>query len=93
MTTGETRTYMAGSVLNSRTMLFSVLTIISGILAMPEVTTLIPVKYTPYMLTVAGMVGMLLRVLTVRPVTFSAPGSVTPVQVKKIDPPGELVSD
>lgn len=89
----ETRTYMAGSVASSRTILFSVLTIIGGILAIPELAAIIPLRYAPYMLTVSGVVAVILRLITVRPVAFVAPGNVVPVEVPKIDPPASKLSD
>jgi hypothetical protein len=83
----ETVQYFAVSILTSRTAQFAALTAIIGILSLPEVWSLIPLRYLPFALAFVGVVNLGLRKLTVRPVALIAPGKTTPVQVEKIGPP------
>lgn len=91
----QTVTYWAISVLTSRMMWLGLLTTISGILSLPEVMALIPLRYLPAVLSGIGFVIMVLRKQTIRPVAFIAPGDVMPVRVPKISPPAQppLVTD
>ena len=87
-----TVTYFAQSILTSRTAQFAALTFLLGVLSLPEVLALIPLRYMPLLLAVVGIVNLGLRKLTVRPVVLSLPGTVTPVEVPKLVPPAPGVS-
>jgi len=90
----ETRTYYAVSILSSRTFWVAVLTVGAGLVAEPEVAALIPIAWLPRILIGVGLVNMVLRKLTVRPVVLdSLPGTLTPVLVPKLDPPAPVVTD
>lgn len=85
--TPQTVQYWAVSILSSRTAHFAFLTFLAGVLSLPEVLALIPLKYMPFVLASVGIINLALRKLTVRPVVFSAPGTTTPVDVARIGPP------
>lgn len=85
--TDKTVTYWAVSILTSRTAQFATLTTLAGILSLPEVLALIPLRYMPLILAAVGIINLLLRKLTVRPVAFIAPGDTQEVKVQKIGPP------
>jgi hypothetical protein len=93
MTAPEQQTvqYWAVSILTSRTAQFAGFTILLGILSLPEVLALIPLKYMPLLLAAVGVINFILRKLTVRPVAFIAPGATAPVLVPRIDPPAPPV--
>lgn len=82
----QTVTYWATSILISRTAWFSALTTLVGILALPEVMALIPLRFMPALLALTGVITFVLRVLTVRPVAFIPAGWTAPVEVPKIEP-------
>jgi len=82
-----TVTYWAVSILTSRTAQFAGFTILLGILSLPEVLALIPLRYMPLLLACVGVINLILRKLTVRPVALIAPGETKAVAVPKIDPP------
>jgi hypothetical protein len=89
-----TRTYFAVSVLNSRTMWMAVATVLVGLLALPEVVAIIPLRYLPALTALIGAINFVLRMVTVRPVAFIAPGTSAPVEVPKVGPPDPpLVTD
>jgi len=79
--------YWAVSILTSRTAPFAGLTLLLGILSLPEVLALIPLRAMPLLLAAVGIVNLILRTLTVRPVAFIAPGETKAVAVAKIAPP------
>lgn len=86
--------YFAISILSSRTFWFGAATFLAGLLALPEVAALIPLRYLPALLSVVGFVVMYLRTATTRPVAFIAPGATKAVKVQKLNPPAPpLVSD
>jgi len=87
MASNPTVTYWAISILTSRTSQFAALTIIAGILSLPEVLALIPLRYMPMVLAIVGVVNLGLRKLTVRPVAFIAPGATKAIVVDKLSPP------
>ena len=82
-----TVTYWAISILSSRTAQFAFLTFLLGVLSLPEVVSLIPLRYLPVAMAVIGVINLALRYATVRPAMFIAPGTSAPVAVAKIDPP------
>lgn len=97
-TTAETRTYYAVSILSSRTFWVGVGTTVLGLLSDPEIRALaaplVPLEHLPRVLTALGIVIVVLRKLTVRPVVLvSLPGTLTPVLVPKLDPPAPAVTD
>lgn len=83
----ETRTYFAVSVLKSRTMYVNLAAGILAVLSVPEIYGLIPLEYLPTLAALTAVLNMFLRTQTVRPVVFSAPSAVTPVQVAALGPP------
>ena len=89
----ETRTYWAVSILQSRTVWMAIATVLVGVLALPEVVAVIPLRFMPIITAVIGVANFGLRLVTVRPVTLSLPGTLTPVEVPKLDPPAPLVTD
>jgi hypothetical protein len=90
----ETRTYFAISLFSSRTFWVAALTLLIGLVAEPEIVALIPLSALPRVLVGVGLVNMVLRKLTVRPVVISVPGTTQPVEVPKIGPPAPpVVSD
>jgi len=82
-----TVTYWAISVAHSRTVWVAVGTVLVGLLALPEVVAIIPLRFLPIITAVIGAVNFALRLATVRPVAFIAPGSTQAVEVARIDPP------
>jgi hypothetical protein len=79
--------YYAVSILTSRTAIFATLTFLAGVLSLPEVLALIPLRYMPLILATVGVINLGLRKLTVRPVAWIAPGDTQEVRVKKVGPP------
>ena len=79
--------YYAISILSSRTFWVAVATAVIGLSAEPEIVALIPLAWLPRVLVAVGLVNMVLRKLTVRPVSLIAPGSTEAVEVKKLSPP------
>jgi xanthosine utilization system XapX-like protein len=80
-------TYFAISALSSRTMWLGFIGLMAGLLSLPEVLALIPLRYTPVILAVVGFLGMYLRTQTTRPVAAIMPGNTKAVQVDRIGPP------
>jgi hypothetical protein len=94
MTESPTVTYFAVSVLSSRTLWVAVGTVLVGILALPDVVAIIPLRYLPMVTALIGAVNFALRLATVRPVAFIAPGATQAVSVAKVGPPSPpLVTD
>jgi hypothetical protein len=92
--TRPTVTYFAVSIFSSRTFWFGAATFVAGLLSLPEVVALIPLRALPVVLSVVGFVVVYLRTVTVRPVALIAPGATLPVAVAKIEPPAPpLVTD
>lgn len=88
----QTVTYWAVSILSSRTAQFATLTFLIGVLSLPEVLALVPLRYMPLLLAASGIIHLGLRKLTVRPVAFIAPGEVQRTVVPKVGPPEPPVS-
>lgn len=82
-----TVTYWAVSLFSSRTFWVAVLTAAIGLTAEPELLALVPLAWLPRILLGVGLLNMVLRKLTVRPVVLAAPGTAVPVDVPRIDPP------
>jgi hypothetical protein len=87
MTTPETRTYFAISILSSRTFWFNAVSLFLAVLQLTEIVTLIPPRFLPLQLAIVAIGNMWLRTVTVRPAAFIAPGTTVGIQVAKIDPP------
>lgn len=95
-----TVTYWAISILNSKTFWVGVATTMFGLWSDPEirglvepllplvVQSVVPLAYLPRVLTVLGIVIVILRKFTQRPVVVrAAPFAVTPVEVPRLGPP------
>lgn len=79
------QTYVAKSMWSDPTNLASIASIIVGVLALPEVTAVIPLKAMPIILAVSGALNFILRTWNaVRPVANIRPTETTPVQVKSL---------
>lgn len=87
------QTYVAKSMWSDPTNLASIASIVVGILALPEVTAVIPLKAMPVILAISGAVNFALRTWNaVRPVANIRPTQTTEVQVKSLPitpPPSE----
>lgn len=93
MSEKQTVSYYAISLFSSRTVWVAVGTVVVGILALPDVVAIIPLRYLPIVTAIIGAVNFVLRLVTVRPVVFAAPGTITPVAVPRLDPPVPMVTD
>jgi hypothetical protein len=84
-------TYWAVSVLQSRTAWMAVGTVVVGVLALPDVVAVIPLRFLPFVFAIIGAVNFVLRLNTVRPVAFIPPGETKPIEVIKVGPPAPPV--
>lgn len=83
----DTQTYYAKSAYTDPQNLASIASIIVGLLALPEVTAIIPTRYMPAILAISASISLILRITTgVRPVANIPPGAVKPVEVDKLKP-------
>lgn len=83
----DTQTYYAKSLWSDPQNLASIASMAVGVLALPEVTAIIPVRFMPAILAVSAVLSLVLRITTgVRPVANIAPGEVKPVEVDKLKP-------
>lgn len=72
------QTYVAKSMWSDPTNLASIASIVVGILALPEVTAVIPLKAMPVILAISGAVNFALRTWNaVRPVANIRPTQTT----------------
>lgn len=79
------QTYIAKSIWSDPTNIASMVSIGVGILALPEVVAIIPLKAMPYILAVSGAASFALRTFNaVRPVANILPTQTTAVQVKSL---------
>ena len=79
------QTYVAKSLYSDPTNIASMISIGVGVLALPEVVAIIPLKAMPYILAVSGAVSFALRTWNaVRPVANIRPTQTTEVQVKTL---------
>lgn len=84
------QTYYARSMFSDPQNIASALSTLVGILALPEVTAIIPVEYMPAILAFSGALSLVLRTAYgVRPVAAIAPGNTKAVQVKSLQEPDE----
>ena len=79
--------YWSVSVFSSRTVWFNAANFVVAALSLTEVVTLIPPHYMPMQAAIVAVINVWLRTITVRPVTFTAPGTTTAVPVPKLKPP------
>ena len=80
-------TYWAVSVFSSRTFWLNAVMLLVGVLSATEVLTIIPPRLQPMASALVAVLNIILRIATVRPVAFIAPGETQQVLVNKIDPP------
>jgi len=87
----STVTYWAISDFNSKTIWVGAATVLFGILTDPDLrgllTTLIPLTYLPRAISILGIVIIVLRKFTERPVRTMRPFATMPVEVAKLGPP------
>lgn len=57
------------TALGSKTIWANIIVIVLGILAMPEVSGILPPESTPYVVIAVGVLNLLLRVVTGTPIT------------------------
>jgi len=88
-----TVTHLAVSVLSSRTMWVNAAALLVAVLSLTEVVTIIAPRFIPTYTALLAILNLALRMLTVRPVVLSAPGTITPVEVESLTPPGPVVTD
>lgn len=82
-----TQTYYAKSMFSDPTNIASMLSTLVGLLALPEVIAVIPLRFMPYILVVSSVAAFLLRTFNaLRPVAAITPGQVKPVEVRQLDP-------
>lgn len=82
----QTQTAYATSAFSDPQNIASAITFVTGLLALPEVVAVIPLKYMPAILAVSAALNLLLRIaFGVRPVAMIAPTSVKPVEIKKLE--------
>jgi hypothetical protein len=83
----ETQTYYAKSMWSDPQNIASVLGIMVGVLALPEVVAIIPLRWMPTILGISSATSFVLRTWKgVRPVANIPPGEVKPVEVKQLNP-------
>lgn len=58
---------------SSKTVIVAIITIVLGVLAMPEVSQLIPQEYLGIILSVVGVLNLILRFLTSQPIVNPPP--------------------
>ncbi len=80
-----TQTAYAKSMFSDPTNIAAAIQVSVGILALPEVLAVIPLKWMPLILALSGAASFALRTWNaVHPVAFIAPQQVKPVEVKKL---------
>jgi hypothetical protein len=78
------QTYFAKSIFNSRTLWVNLAMFLVAILETNEVIQIIPEWAMNYFVAFATVVNVALRIFSVRPVAFVAPGETKPVEVKSL---------
>jgi hypothetical protein len=82
----QTQTAYSTSAFTDPQNIASGITFITGLLALPEVVAVIPLKYMPAILAISAALNLLLRIaFGVRPVSFIAPTQVKPVEIPKLE--------
>lgn len=82
----ETQTAYAKSMWSDPLNLSSIVQIIVGLVALPEVAKVIPLSWMPAILAVSGALSFALRTwVATHPVANIAPMQVKPVEVKKLE--------
>jgi hypothetical protein len=83
-------TYWAESILSSRTFWVNAAALFVAVSSATEVLTIIPLRWLPIYNALVAVVNIALRIGSVRPVAFIAPGTSVPVTVEKLPRgPGE----
>jgi len=80
-------TYFAISILSSRTFWFNAANFLVAALSLTEVTTIIPQRFMSLQAMIVALINLWLRLSTVRPAAFIAPGTAAPTVVDRIGPP------
>lgn len=81
----STQTYVAKSMWSDPTNLASIASVAVGVLALPEVTAVIPLSVMPYILAVSGAINFALRTWNaVRPVANIPPTQTVEVPVRTL---------
>lgn len=81
----KTQTYYATSLWTDPTNLASLAAVLVGVLALPEVSAIIPASWMPKILALSGAVNFMLRTFNaVRPVANIKPTDVKPVEIPKL---------
>jgi hypothetical protein len=83
----KTVSYYAISILSSRTFWVNTAAFLVAASSMNEVTTVLPERWLPLFGALVALANVWLRMSTVRPAAFIAPGDTQPIQVKRIGPP------
>ena len=82
----ETQTAYAKSAWSDPTNIAAFVQIIVGVVALPEVTKVIPLTWMPVILAISGALSFALRTWTAtHPVANIAPTEVKPVEVKRLE--------
>lgn len=82
----ETQTAYAKSMFSDPTNIAAAVQVAVGVLALPEVIAVIPLRWMPVILAISGALSFVLRTWTaLRPVANIAPKQVKPIEVKKLD--------
>jgi hypothetical protein len=82
----QTQTAYSTSAFTDPQNIASAITFITGLLALPEVVAVIPLKYMPAILAISAALNLMLRIMFgVRPVSVIKPGEVKPVEIPKLE--------
>lgn len=83
---GETQTAYAKSAYSDPQNIALAVSVILMCLAEPSVVQIIPLKYTPMIAALSGILGIVLRVMNgTHPVANILPTQIKPVEVKKLE--------
>jgi hypothetical protein len=84
----QMQTYYAKSMWTDPTNLASIAACLVGVLALPEVVAVIPLKAMPIILALSGALNFILRTYTaLRPVANIKPTEMKPIEVKQLNRP------
>ena len=79
-------TYWSESLFVSRTFWFNIAAMLVALASATDIAPIIPSSWSPTILAAASVINIALRMWTVRPVSLTAPGTVTPLSVERLDP-------
>ena len=81
----QTQTAYATSAFTDPQNIASGITFVTGLLALPEVVAVIPLRYMPAILAISAALNLLLRIaFGLRPVAMIPPTAVKPVEIPKL---------